>query len=285
MSSVPPELFGPFENPIFLAQIQQDLDFDEHSADEDAIHETHRSLLLARRVLTQARDALAPYSGPKAEPRVTTTLRAIDDTVEDIDGKVEELRTEEHSRGMEYAVLDEDFLELLEQQARDAGLYDPVDEAEDPMPSSQTAQMAIPHPFHYRDGGSNEAATLLAVNRWVTWLVNRFNLADQIPPCWYRHGFFIEELMALHRVHLRYVIGAADPDPQGYLLFVNQLSSTLSRFQNFWRTSCAPGKHVEDMALAWDEGSLDPDTMIDGVGKDYQLQFEAWLDQSFGDHS
>lgn len=284
MSSVPPELYAPVENPIFLAQIQQDLDFDEHSADEDTIHETHRSLLLARRVLIQAREGLTPYAG-LSDPRVVTTLQAIDDAVTDIDGKVEELREEERSRGMEYAVIDEDFLELLEQQARDAGLYDPADEAEDPMPTMQPEQLAIPHPFHYRDGGPNEAATLLAVNRWVKWLVGRFALANIVPPCWYRHGYMIEELMALHRVHLRYVIGAADPDPQGYLLFVNQLSATVNRLQAFWHNSCKNGKHVEDSAIQWNPGSLDPATIIDGVGKDYQLQFEAWLDQSFGDHS
>ena len=49
-----------------------------------------------------------------------------------------------------------------------------------------------------READAADAAdTWRSVKRFVDWLVPRYELSELIPPCWWQHGSFVEELTAL----------------------------------------------------------------------------------------
>ena len=45
---------------------------------------------------------------------------------------------------------------------------------------------------------------------WVSWFVDRYHLADDVPPCWPRHPALVDELIASHPAEWeRYCAGDA----------------------------------------------------------------------------
>lgn len=53
---------------------------------------------------------------------------------------------------------------------------------------------------------------------WVSWFVDRYHLADEVPPCWARHPALVDELNALWHYHqevTRPFVAMVQPDPVG----------------------------------------------------------------------
>jgi len=53
---------------------------------------------------------------------------------------------------------------------------------------------------------------------WVSWFVDRYHLADELPPCWPRHPALVDELNALWHYHqevTRPFVAMVQPDPVG----------------------------------------------------------------------
>jgi len=56
------------------------------------------------------------------------------------------------------------------------------------------------------------------LGEWVSWFVGRYQLADEVPPCWPRHPALVDELIALwyyHQEVTRPSIRLVQPDPVG----------------------------------------------------------------------
>jgi hypothetical protein len=53
---------------------------------------------------------------------------------------------------------------------------------------------------------------------WVSWFVDRYHLADEVPPCWPQHPALVDELSALWHYHqevTRPFVAMVQPDPVG----------------------------------------------------------------------
>ena len=53
---------------------------------------------------------------------------------------------------------------------------------------------------------------------WVSWFVDRYHLADEVPPCWPRHPALVDELKGLWHYHqevTRPLVAMVQPDPVG----------------------------------------------------------------------
>lgn len=81
--------------------------------------------------------------------------------------------------------------------------------------------------------------------RFVSWLVARYRLHRQIPPCWWHHGAHVEELSASF-VAWRGVTESAHADPFAWTSWHDALGRMLSRFREHWLTGCTPDRHVDD---------------------------------------
>ncbi len=79
------------------------------------------------------------------------------------------------------------------------------------------ASPAPPPPVNgnWKDRPKAEVAqAAIALVGWVVWLVGRYELAELLPQCWYRHGAMVEELVALHGAHVgAYSDSAPDDGP------------------------------------------------------------------------
>jgi hypothetical protein len=86
---------------------------------------------------------------------------------------------------------------------------------------------------------------------WVDWLVDRYQLDDTLPACWYRHGAIVDELDALRAAWNVAYLGpnARLGDPAEWLKI---LALTLTHIHAWDRYGCAAGTHHEDAA-----GSVD----------------------------
>ena len=63
---------------------------------------------------------------------------------------------------------------------------------------ARKAPASVPWPLRWRDLDRDAAALAWAwLIDWVGWAVDRYQLAEEIPVCWYRHPPLIEELTAL----------------------------------------------------------------------------------------
>jgi hypothetical protein len=81
------------------------------------------------------------------------------------------------------------------------------------------------------------------VARFVEWLVIRYRLQRQIPPCWWRHGAHVEELSALF-IAWRGVMEIPDR-PNAWIIWHEELARLLSRLRDHWNTGCTPDHHTE----------------------------------------
>jgi hypothetical protein len=78
---------------------------------------------------------------------------------------------------------------------------------------------------------------------FVNWLVTRYRLQRRIPPCWWRHGAYVEELSSLF-VAWRGVM-EAERRTDSWLQWHYQLSVLLHRCSELWNTGCGPDRHVD----------------------------------------
>jgi hypothetical protein len=86
---------------------------------------------------------------------------------------------------------------------------------------------------------------------WVDWLVDRYNLDDTLPGCWYRHGPMVDELDALRASWVAaYLDTAARPTDSAYWL--DLLHRTLDRIADWDRYGCAAGTHHDDSPASSD---------------------------------
>ena len=89
------------------------------------------------------------------------------------------------------------------------------------MPDS-VADTRVAQPWHWDGPGGLDDdarhARLRQLGEWVTWLVARYDLASQVPPCWPLHPALLDELKALWYWHqaVTYPEGVlTQPDPPG----------------------------------------------------------------------
>lgn len=90
-----------------------------------------------------------------------------------------------------------------------------------------------------------------ALSVWVRWLVERYDLAETLPGCWWRHPAFVEELTALYTSWM-----GAYADPQSTrdapLVWHERFATTRARVAEWDRLGCARGHHRDAEPLAWD---------------------------------
>ncbi|MEV6848846.1 hypothetical protein [Actinoplanes sp. NPDC051411] len=119
----------------------------------------------------------------------------------------------------------------------------------------------VPWPLRWRDLDRDAAAAVWAwLIDWVGWAVERYQLAEEIPVCWYRHAPLIEELAALAAAwHLAYD-DAATPDSP--LLWHERFARARTRLRD-WDdyTRCRNGTHTDrhldlDWPADWDEDAI-----------------------------
>ena len=78
---------------------------------------------------------------------------------------------------------------------------------------------------------------------FVVWLIDRYRLQRQIPPCWWQHGAQVEELSALF-IAWRGVMEIPDR-ANAWINWHEALARLLSRFRDHWNTGCTPEHHTE----------------------------------------
>ncbi|MFF5085339.1 hypothetical protein ACFY36_50570 [Actinoplanes sp. NPDC000266] len=111
---------------------------------------------------------------------------------------------------------------------------------------------AMPWPLRWteldRDAAAGAWAWLIG---WVDWFVDRYQLAEEIPACWYQHPPLVEELTALAAAwHACY---GDDALADGPLLWHERLARARERLRG-WddATRCRNGEHTaRQVELAW----------------------------------
>jgi hypothetical protein len=87
---------------------------------------------------------------------------------------------------------------------------------------------------------------------FVDWMTRRYDLHDTLPPCWFRHGIFIEELHALYLAWAgAYLHPTARPtDPTSWHELQHR---ALARLREADRLGCIAGTHRETPKRTGDE--------------------------------
>lgn len=110
-----------------------------------------------------------------------------------------------------------------------------------PRPSTDTT---IPGPLRWDDLDRAQASTTWVwLINWTGWLVERYQLAEEIPACWAHHPPLIEELTALCAAwHAAYTTEAT---PEAPLRWLEALHRTRARLRD-WdeHTRCRNGTHT-----------------------------------------
>src|SRR4051794_5053189 len=77
---------------------------------------------------------------------------------------------------------------------------------------------------------------------WMDWIVNRYELHDQIPACWYHHGPLIEEFTALLAA---WNSAYLEPEVRGTeaAAWHDSLARVLARVREWDRQGCRDGVH------------------------------------------
>ena len=152
------------------------------------------------------------------------------------------------------ALLSEDLLELTRHVVEQADELARLRMMLAQRPSSATGFVLgideLPMPFIWNELDPNDAEqTMIRLNHWVQWLVNRYRLDDHIPECWAHHGAFTEELTALWIAwETAY---RQPPNPDAATRWHNELGWLLNRITTTWkRQSCPRGSHSESLT-AW----------------------------------
>ena len=77
---------------------------------------------------------------------------------------------------------------------------------------------------------------------WVEALIDRYELHEQLPTCWYRHGAMVEEVHALHVAWIGAYIGF-HALPTAAADWHDYLDRTLARIRGWDIRGCASGQH------------------------------------------
>ena len=86
---------------------------------------------------------------------------------------------------------------------------------------------------------------------WVEWLVARYDLADEVPACWWAHPAITEELTALWTAWLAaYQYAEAHPDKP--LSWHKELDASRTRIKSWDRLGCAREPHRSAGPGRWD---------------------------------
>jgi hypothetical protein len=126
---------------------------------------------------------------------------------------------------------------------------------------SRKAPAGMPWPLRWPDLDRDAAAQAWAwLIDWVGWLVDRYEIAEEIPACWYRHGPLIEELTALAAGwHTAYDDNARGDEP---LIWHERLARARARLRD-WDdfTRCRNGEHTDhNLDLHWPDSWMDTAT-------------------------
>ena len=103
-----------------------------------------------------------------------------------------------------------------------------------------------------------------AVRDFVAWLVERYDLGDLIPPCWWAHGAFVEELTALmtawNSAYGQQGAKAGEP-----IHWHEQFDAARKRLAAWDRMGCAQRGHREPTEAKWgfDAGAFDEFVAMD----------------------
>jgi hypothetical protein len=111
--------------------------------------------------------------------------------------------------------------------------------------------MSTAAPWSWEALGADEArAQWQVVSGWVTWLVERYDLAEVVPACWWRHGAITEELTALW---VAWVTAYEDPEAErdAPLSWHESFASARARIGEWDRLGCARDGHRDGQALQW----------------------------------
>jgi hypothetical protein len=87
---------------------------------------------------------------------------------------------------------------------------------------------------------------------WVDWFVDRYQLDDTLPACWYRHGAIVDELDAL-RAAWNSAYYAANARPSDPVEWLKNLAQTVTRIRAWDRYGCAAGTHHDDLPAMSDQ--------------------------------
>src|SRR5207302_5493362 len=106
-------------------------------------------------------------------------------------------------------------------------------------------------PWNWRGLDNEQAGDLWdELMAWVSWLVRRYALSEEIPACWWAHGAMVEELTALRAAWL-----AAFEEPtatmEDPLTWHQNFAETLLRLAGWDRMGCRRGTHRDDDGAAW----------------------------------
>ena len=87
---------------------------------------------------------------------------------------------------------------------------------------------------------------------FVDWMTDRYDLHDTLPPCWFRHGNFVEELHALYLAWVgAYLHPTARPtDPTSWHELQHR---ALVRLREADRLGCIAGAHRRSPTRAGDD--------------------------------
>ncbi|GAA3344780.1 hypothetical protein GCM10020358_49390 [Amorphoplanes nipponensis] len=117
------------------------------------------------------------------------------------------------------------------------------------------APLSIPWPLRWADLDRDAAAQVWAwLIDWVGWAVDRYQLVEEIPACWYQHPPLIEELTALAAAWDTAYDDAVPAD--GPLLWHERFARARMRLRD-WDdyTRCRNGTHTDrHLDLTWPDG-------------------------------
>lgn len=121
-----------------------------------------------------------------------------------------------------------------------------------PHTNARPGPDGMPWPLRWRDLDRDSAALVWAwLIDWVGWAVDRYQLAEEIPVCWYRHAPLIEELSGLAAAwQLAYDDDAPADAP---LLWHERFARARTRLHD-WDdyTRCRNGTHTDrHLDLDW----------------------------------
>jgi hypothetical protein len=120
-------------------------------------------------------------------------------------------------------------------------------------------------PWAWRELDAEGALTSWsALALFVDWLVQRYDLGEIVPPCWWLHGAITEELTALWA---SWTAAYLDPDagPDAQILRHERFGACRARIAESDRLGCAQRGHRDGPAGDW---QLDPETFAEAVGAD-----------------
>jgi len=90
-----------------------------------------------------------------------------------------------------------------------------------------------------------------AVGEFVTWLVERFDLGDAIPPCWWAHGAMVEELSALWAAWCGAYLHP-DAEANAPIEWLERLATCRVRLGEWDKMGCAQRTHRDATPTGWE---------------------------------